>query len=89
VDEIVCISVNDTFVMNEWAKDQDAEHVTLLPDGNGEFTGKMFIGKYVTVLALKAIAGQTASPQAFIDGKHMRTQGDRGLRGGGCLRRQN
>jgi glutathione-dependent peroxiredoxin len=41
VDEIVCISVNDTFVMNEWAKDQESEHVTLIPDGNGEFTAKM------------------------------------------------
>jgi glutathione-dependent peroxiredoxin len=41
VDEILCISVNDTFVMNEWAKDQEAEHVTLLPDGNGEFTEGM------------------------------------------------
>lgn len=41
VDEIVCISVNDTFVMNEWKKDQEAENVTLIPDGNGEFTDKM------------------------------------------------
>src|SRR6476469_3949694 len=38
VDEIVCISVNDTFVMNEWAKDQEADNVTLIPDGNGAFT---------------------------------------------------
>ncbi len=41
VDDIICISVNDTFVMNEWAKDQEAEHVTLIPDGNGEFTEGM------------------------------------------------
>ncbi|WP_435103834.1 glutathione peroxidase [Arhodomonas sp. AD133] len=41
VDEIVCLSVNDTFVMNEWGKDQEAENVTLLPDGNGEFTDGM------------------------------------------------
>jgi glutaredoxin-like protein len=41
VDEIICISVNDTFVMNEWAKDQEAENVTLIPDGNGEFTEGM------------------------------------------------
>jgi glutaredoxin-like protein len=38
VDAIVCISVNDTFVMNEWAKDQESQNVTLIPDGNGEFT---------------------------------------------------
>jgi peroxiredoxin/glutaredoxin len=41
VDEIVCISVNDTFVMNEWKKDQEAENITMLPDGNGEFTNAM------------------------------------------------
>jgi glutaredoxin-like protein len=41
VDEIVCISVNDTFVMNAWMEDQEAENVRLLPDGNGEFTAQM------------------------------------------------
>ena len=42
VDEIVCISVNDAFVMEAWAKDRDAAgKVTLLADGNGEFTKAM------------------------------------------------
>ena len=41
VDAIVCVSVNDPFVMNEWAKEQEADQVMLLPDGNGEFTEKM------------------------------------------------
>ena len=41
VDEVVCISVNDAFVMNEWGKAQEAENLTLLPDGNGEFTAGM------------------------------------------------
>ncbi|WP_348237567.1 glutathione peroxidase [Trichocoleus sp. Lan] len=41
VDDILCISVNDAFVMNEWAKSQEAENLTLLPDGNGEFTEGM------------------------------------------------
>ena len=41
VDEIVCLSVNDAFVMNEWKQDQDAENITLLPDENGEFTAGM------------------------------------------------
>jgi glutaredoxin-like protein len=41
VDEIVCVSVNDAFVMEAWKKDQKAEHITLLPDGNGEFTDGM------------------------------------------------
>jgi glutaredoxin-like protein len=41
VDRIVCVSVNDAFVMNEWAADQEADNVFLLPDGNGEFTHGM------------------------------------------------
>lgn len=41
VDEIVCVSVNDSFVMNAWAKDQEAQNITMFPDGNGEFTDKM------------------------------------------------
>jgi glutathione-dependent peroxiredoxin len=41
VDAILCVSVNDTFVMNEWAKDQEAQNVVLIPDGNGEFTEGM------------------------------------------------
>jgi glutaredoxin-like protein len=41
VDDIICMSVNDTFVMNEWKQAQDAENVTFIPDGNGEFTQGM------------------------------------------------
>lgn len=41
VDEILCISVNDAFVMNEWRKSQQADQITFLPDGNGEFTDAM------------------------------------------------
>ncbi len=41
VDDIICISVNDTFVMNEWKKTQQAENITFIPDGNGEFTEGM------------------------------------------------
>lgn len=41
VDAIVCVSVNDAFVMDEWAKDQESGNVYLLPDGNGEFTDGM------------------------------------------------
>ena len=41
VDCVVCISVNDAFVMNEWARTQECGNVMLLPDGNGEFTEKM------------------------------------------------
>jgi glutaredoxin-like protein len=41
VDDIVCISVNDTFVMNAWLADQEAENITVIPDGNGEFSQGM------------------------------------------------
>jgi glutaredoxin-like protein len=41
VDSIVCVSVNDAFVMNEWAKEQESANVSLIPDGNGEFTEQM------------------------------------------------
>jgi len=41
VDEIVCLSVNDTFVMNAWLADQEAENITVVPDGSGEFTDGM------------------------------------------------
>ncbi len=41
VDEIVCVSVNDAFVMFQWGKQIGAENVFLLPDGNAEFTRKM------------------------------------------------
>ncbi len=41
IDSIVCISVNDPFVMEEWAKDQEADNVFLLADGNGVFTERM------------------------------------------------
>jgi len=41
VDEVVCISVNDAFVMNEWQREQKAFNVTFLPDGNGDFSRAM------------------------------------------------
>ncbi len=41
VDDIICMSVNDAFVMNEWKATQNAEDITFIPDGNGEFTGGM------------------------------------------------
>jgi peroxiredoxin len=41
VDDIYCISVNDAFVMNAWAKAQGVEKVKVIPDGSGEFTRKM------------------------------------------------
>lgn len=41
VDDILCIAVNDAFVMNQWKVGQDAGNVTLIPDGNGDFAEAM------------------------------------------------
>jgi thioredoxin-dependent peroxiredoxin len=38
IDEVYCLSVNDTFVMNSWAKDQNVVNVKVIPDGSGEFS---------------------------------------------------
>ena len=38
VDSIICLSVNDAFVMNAWGKSQNAENLIMLADGNGDFT---------------------------------------------------
>jgi len=41
IDEIYCISVNDAFVMNKWAIDQNIKDVKLICDGNADFTRGM------------------------------------------------
>jgi peroxiredoxin len=41
IDAVICISVNDAFVMYQWGLSQNAKNVFLLPDGNGEFTRKI------------------------------------------------
>lgn len=41
VDSIICLSVNDTFVMNAWQADQNADNITFIPDGSGDFSRGM------------------------------------------------
>ena len=41
IDEVYCISVNDSFVMNAWFKQQEVQNVKPIPDGSGEFTSSM------------------------------------------------
>lgn len=51
IEDIYCLSVNDTFVMNSWFEAQGIENVKPLPDGNGEFT------EYVGASVAKANVG--------------------------------
>ncbi|MFT5219302.1 MAG: glutaredoxin-like protein [Planctomycetota bacterium] len=41
IDEVICLSVNDAFVMQQWQREQDATNITFMPDGNGDFTRGM------------------------------------------------
>ena len=41
IDEIYCISINDSFVMNKWAESQNIMNVKVIPDGSGAFTSQM------------------------------------------------
>ena len=41
IDEIYCLSINDSYVMNAWAANQKLENVKVIPDGNGEFTDQV------------------------------------------------
>ena len=47
IDEIYCVSVNDSFVMNAWADRMQIQNVKMIPDGSGNFTRfmGMLIGK--------------------------------------------
>jgi peroxiredoxin len=40
-DDVYCLSVNDAFVMYQWAKHLGLQKVKLLPDGSGDFTRRM------------------------------------------------
>lgn len=41
MDEVYCLSVNDTFVMNNWMSAQEVTKVKPIPDGTGEFTRRL------------------------------------------------
>ena len=46
VKDIYCVSVNDSFVMNAWAKAQKIKKVKVIPDGSAEFTQRMDMAVY-------------------------------------------
>ncbi len=41
IDDVICLSVNDSFVMNAWQEEQHANNLKMLPDGNGDFSEKL------------------------------------------------
>lgn len=41
IDQVICVAVNDAFVMFQWAKSRNIEKVFMLPDGNADFTRRM------------------------------------------------
>lgn len=53
IDDIVCLAVNDPFVMQSWGNEQGAEgKVTMLPDGNGTFTNALGLTQDISVAGL-------------------------------------
>jgi thioredoxin-dependent peroxiredoxin len=84
IDEIYCLSVNDAFVMNAWAKDQMIDNVKLIPDGNGEFTDGMgmLVKKFNLGFAMRswryaAVISDGVVEQLFMeDGKEDNAQSD-------------
>ncbi|MDR9466793.1 peroxiredoxin [Marinospirillum sp.] len=67
VDSIVCTAVNDIFVMDAWGKSQNAEEITMLSDGLGEFATALGLDQDLTPMKL----GKRSQRYAMIvnDGK--------------------
>jgi peroxiredoxin len=63
VDTIVCLAVNDAFVMGAWSKDRGAgDKIVMLADGNGDFTRALGLEMDVSMAGL----GQRAQRFAMI-----------------------
>ena len=58
IDEVYCISVNDAFVMNAWAKQQKIQNVKVIPDGSLVVGSPGRVGR---ALSAKEIQGLAAS----------------------------
>ena len=69
MDEVYCISVNDAFVMNAWARDLKIKNVKMIPDGDGAFTRSlgMLVNKPAQGFGLRSWRYS-----AFIDNKEIK-----------------
>ena len=84
IDEIYCMSVNDSFVMNAWAQNQKLENVKVIPDGNGDFTDamNMLVEKTVIGFGMRSwryamIVNNGVIEEMFVEpGKGNNTSGD-------------
>ena len=56
IDDVICLSVNDAFVMSQWAKSQNITKLTMLPDGNADFTRRMgmLVERTTTGMAMRS-----------------------------------
>lgn len=52
VDQIACLATNDAFVMNAWQRDQNAEHILMLSDGNGDFIRQLGLELDATAMGM-------------------------------------
>lgn len=84
IDDVYCMSVNDSFVMNAWAQNQKLENVKLIPDGNGDFTDAMdmLVEKTVIGFGMRSwryamIVNNGVIEEMFVEpGKGNNTSGD-------------
>lgn len=55
-DSVVCLAVNDAFVMFQWARSREISKVFMLPDGNGEFARKMgmLVSRYSNGMGMRS-----------------------------------
>ena len=66
LDEIYCVSVNDSFVMNAWCKDQGVQKVKVIPDGNATFTAGMGM---VPTFKIRGFGQRSWRYSAIVDNK--------------------
>lgn len=52
IDQIACLATNDAFVMNAWQRDQNAEHILMLSDGNGDFIRQLGLELDATAMGM-------------------------------------